>query len=600
MLRELHISNLAVIADARIELRRGLNCFTGATGAGKSLVIGALEVLLGMRSPAEMLRPGADEGRVSGVFDLSDTQALRRIAELTDVTVGTDGGELLLTRRLYASGRTSASLNGNPITLAMLKQVCESLVDVHGQHDQQFLLKPANQLDVLDQFGGLAGLRQTYRQAYEKVSQARQRIAELTAGRALRAQQLDLYRFQAAEIDSAAIEPGEYEELESRAAVLQNLEKLKREAGATYAALYEADGAVLERLKMMGAILAELSQLDRALEPTARAMRDSTIQLEETAFDLARYLDKLEIDPSELAEVSDRLNTINRILNKYGNIVEATLDYRRDIGARIAGLERATDDFTTLSASLRPLIDDLRRAGEALSSRRIAAAARLGPLVAREMTQLGMDRATFTVIRSPATGAFSDEALPASPSGFDEIEFNVQTNPGHPAQPLRKIASGGELSRIMLALKGILAQGDRISVLVFDEIDANVGGRLGSVIGEKLRTLALHHQVLCITHLPQIASYADRHFTVRKTASAGKTESMVRMIEGNERLDELAEMIGGQHVTATTRAQASELLQSAQTASPPDAVPSAATALKVKGQRRGRAAAHGTARKSGI
>src|SRR3954465_6721521 len=319
MLRELHISNLAVISDVRIELGPGLNCFTGATGAGKSLVIGAIEVLLGLRSPAEMLRAGADEGRVSGVFEVGNPELLKRIRQLTDVDVIADAGELLLTRRLYASGRSSVSLNGNPITLGMLKQVAEHLVDVHGQHDHQFLLKPANQVDVLDQFGNLADLRRRYHEVYEQVLDARRRIDELSANRTLREQQLELYRFQADEIDAAELDPGEYAELESRASILQNLEKLKKEAGGIYAGLYEADGSVLERLKMMAAVLTELADLDHNLKDTAKSLKDATIGVEESAFDLSRYLDKLDLDPGELAEVNDRLNTVHRLVNKYGD-----------------------------------------------------------------------------------------------------------------------------------------------------------------------------------------------------------------------------------------------------------------------------------------
>ena len=563
MLRELHISNLAVIADARIELAAGLNCFTGATGAGKSLVIGALEVLLGLRSPAEMLRAGADEGRVSGVFDIDNPELLKRIEAVTDAPVTADGGELLLTRRLYASGRSSVSLNGNPITLGMLKQVAEHLVDVHGQHDHQYLLKPSNQLDVLDQFGDLQPLRRQYHVVYEKLVEAKRRLADLAASRTLREQQLELYRFQADEIDTAELNAAEYEELQARASVLANVEKLKKEAGGVHGALYEADGSVLERLKMMASVIAELSGLDHNLKGTATNLRDATIQLEEVAFDLSRYLDKLDLDPDELNEVNDRLNTVQRILNKYGDPIESALAYRAEIGAKVEELERATDDLSSLQANVAPLAAELKRLGESLSAKRQAVAKKLGPLVEKALAELGMEKAKFSVVLAPATGAVPGEALPATPSGFDHVEFVAQTNPGLLPQPLRKIASGGELSRIMLALKGILAASDRISVLVFDEIDANVGGRLGSIIGNKLRHLASHHQVLCITHLPQIASYADRHLTVRKEVSGERTETKVRPMEGTERLQELAEMIGGQRITDTTRAQAQELLDSA-------------------------------------
>jgi DNA repair protein RecN (Recombination protein N) len=564
MLRELHISNLAVITDVRIELDPGLNCFTGATGAGKSLVIGALEVLLGLRSPAEMLRPGVEEGRVSGVFEVRNADVLRRLDAITDVEVSADGGELLLTRRLYASGRSSVSLNGNPITLSMLKQVAEHLVDVHGQHDHQYLLKPSNQIDVIDQFGDLWPLRRQYHDVYQRVVDAKQRLAELSASKTLRQQQLELYRFQADEIDAAGLEPAEYAELESRASVLQNLEKLKKDAGAVHGALYEADGSVLERLKMMAAVLAELSVLDANVKPTADNMRDAMIALEEVAFDLSRYLDKLDLDPGELAEVNDRLNTINRVLNKYGDPLETTLAHRAEIGAKITELERATDDLSSIEKELTPLLKDVERLGKELSTKRQAVAKKLSPQIEKQLAELGMEKAKFTIQLCPATGTIPGEKRPATASGFDAVEFIAQTNPGQLAQPLRKIASGGELSRIMLALKGILAQSDRISVLVFDEIDANVGGRLGSIIGNKLRGLAGHHQVLCITHLPQIASYADRHLTVRKEVAQGATKTKVRTMEGPERLQELAEMIGGQRITDTTRAQAQELLDAAR------------------------------------
>jgi DNA repair protein RecN (Recombination protein N) len=556
LLRELHINNLAVIADARVELAAGLNCFTGATGAGKSLVIGAIEVLLGMRSPAVLLRPGADEGRVSGVFEVRGNEVLKRIEEITDASVAADGGELLITRRLYASGRSSVSLNGNPITLGMLKQVAEHLVDVHGQHDHQFLLKPHNQLDVLDQFASLGELRRRYHDVYEQVQSATARLADLSANRTLREQQLELYRFQADEIDNAELSAGEYEELAARASVLRNLEKLTKEATATHRALYEADGSVLERLKMMAAVLADLAIVDTNMSPIAGGIRDATIALEEVAFDLSRYLDKLDLDPAETVEVEDRLNTLNRILNKYGRTIEDTLAHREQLRQQIAELERATDDLSTLQSQIEPLAREMTKLGRELSTKRRAAAKTLAPLIVKELAELGMEKATFSVSFNEAPDALA--------SGLDHIEFIAQTNPGQLPQPLRKIASGGELSRIMLALKGILAQGDRVSVLVFDEIDANVGGRLGSVIGNKLRRLAARHQVLCITHLPQIASYADRHLTVRKDFSAdGKTRTSVRRMDGDERLQELAEMIGGQRITDTTRAQAKELLEGA-------------------------------------
>lgn len=568
MLRELHISNLAIIADARIELHPGLNCFTGATGAGKSLVIGAIEVLLGLRSPAEMLRPGMDEGRISGVFEVADADTLRRIEAATDVKMSDAGGELLLTRRLFASGRSSMTLNGHPITLTMLRALAELIIDVHGQHDHQYLLRSANQLDVLDQFGGLEPLRAAYHAVFTQLSEARRRITELASNQELRRQQLELYRFQADEIDAAELGEGEYEELTSRADVLQNLEKLKKDAGSVHSALYEADGSILERLKMAAAVLAELATLDGHLQPVAAALRDGTIQLEEASFDLSRYLDKLDLDPGELGEVHDRLNIVNRLLNKYGDSVEQTLQYRHEIGAKIDELSRAAEDLGSLEAQTKPLLRELKKLGQMLSEQRRSVADKLAPQIEKSLSELGMERARFSVNLVSMTGASDDVGAAATASGFDQVEFIAQTNPGQLAQPLRKIASGGEMSRIMLALKGILAQSDRVSVLVFDEIDSNVGGRLGAIIGSKLQALARHHQVLCISHLPQIASYADRHLTVRKEVVDGVTTTAVKEMTGSDRLEEIAEMIGGQRITDVTRKQAAELLDTAQNSAP--------------------------------
>jgi len=570
MLRELHIANLAVITDVRIDLHAGLNCFTGATGAGKSLIIGAVELLLGLRSAAEMIRPGVDEARISGVFELANPPLLTEIARITDVPVTADGGEILLTRKIHASGRSSISLNGNPITLGMLKQLAERLVDVHGQHDHQYLLRPSNQLEVIDQFGDLEDLRQRYHAVFGQLLETRRRLDELSTSQSLRQQKLELYRFQAQEIDAAELDAGEYAELEARASVLANLEKLKKDATAAHAAMYEADGSVVERMKMASGILAELAELDASLKPIAQSAKDATLQLEDCAFDLSRYLDRLDLDPAELGEVNDRLNVINRVLSKYGNNIESALAHRQQIGQEISDLENAGGNLAELQAKLKPLGRELAELGNQLTGKRKAVIAKLAPSVEKSLAELGMEKAKFTIALEPAAGAIAGLDLPATPSGFDAVEFIAQTNPGQLAQPLRKIASGGELSRIMLALKGILAAGDRISVLVFDEIDANVGGRLGAIIGGKLRDLANHHQVVCITHLPQIASYADRHLTVRKEISGKSTQTTVRVMQGEERVRELAEMIGGTRITETTLAQAREMIESAE---PPAAKP---------------------------
>jgi DNA repair protein RecN (Recombination protein N) len=560
MLRELHISNLAVIADARIELKPGLNCFTGATGAGKSLVIGAIELLLGLRSPADMLRRGADEGRVSGLFEVRDKRLIKQIETACDLSLAENGGEVLLTRRLFASGRSGVSLNGSPITLAMLKSVAEALVDVHGQHDHQYLLRPSNQMAVIDEFAGLVPHREKYAGVYAELSAVKQRLHDLQTGTQLRERQLDFSRYQLKELETAALRPGEYAELTARAGVLNNLGRLRNDVSSVADALAEADDAVVNRLQTLSSLLTDAAEVDQALVPVANTVKEASIQLSEASFDLGRYLSKLDLDPGELAEVNERLNVLNRVLKKYGPTPEDVLAKQEEVSKQVAELERAGEDTTELEAKLAPLTDELTKIGQELSAKRKKAAAELKPRIESQLGALGMEKATFSVDVRPAN---------PGPSGADEIEFLVRTNPGLAESPLRKIASGGEMSRIMLALKGVLAAGDRVNVLVFDEIDANIGGRLGAIIGEKLRSLAEHHQVLCITHLPQIACYADRHLTVRKEQDKDQTKTTVRVMDGDERIEEIAEMIGGHRITETTRAQARELLETARSSNKP-------------------------------
>ena len=563
MLRELHISNLALIADATLELDAGLNCFTGQTGAGKSMVIGALEILLGLRSAGDMLRHGAAEGRVTGVFHLASPLLRRRLATLTDLPIEEEA-EVLLVRRIFASGRTSASIGGHPISATMLKAVGETLADIHGQYDAQFLLNPANQLALLDDFGQTTALAGQFAQLWHHRQQLQQQLDNLATSESLRRQQLELYEFQASEIDAAELHSTPLEQLESRQRMLANVEKIKSQAEAAYAALYEDDAAVIGRLKTIAAILLELVELDGEFSEPAGQVRDAAIVLDEAAFALRRRIDRLELNPEELAETTDRLNTIHRLVHKYagaGGTLEDVLSHRRHIGDELSRLRQAHADVSELSTQLATIQKQLAELGQRLSAGRQQAATKLIPLVHRQLADLGMKEARFHVeLIAPGLEAPSAQAI-GSPQGLESVELMIAPNPGQPAAPLRKIASGGELSRIMLALKSILATSDRVSVLVFDEIDANVGGRMGAIIGEKLHRLARGHQVLCITHLPQIASFADRHITIHKTVENNQSFTNVRRLEGAERTHELAEMITGKDVTPTSLAQAEELLE---------------------------------------
>ena len=573
MLTELHISNLAVIEDASIEFGPGLNVFTGGTGAGKSLVLGALEGLLGLRKVGGMLRDGAKDGRISGVFRFGDPAVAASIAAALDIDIEL-GEEVLITRKLHASGRTSVSVNGRPATSAMLKAAAEHVVDIHGQHDHQFLLKPANQLAILDACAGTEELRQRYGDTWTRLRKLEDRRAELNASADLREQKLDLYRFQVEEID--AVEPleGELDELEARERALSSVERLQSEAAGACAVLDDDDGSVTAQLRGLSRRLQKMADLDDAVAPVVEQVEAALAAAESAAFDLSRYTDSLEHDPAGIAAVQSRLDDLNRLMAKYSrdamrsrtDPLEALLSFRRDVGAKLARLEREDADRGGMDAAIAELEAEVTDLGRELRERRMTAVTPLELGVNAQLEELGMKGASVRVAVTPAE---------PGPTGADDVEFLARTNPGQSARPLRAIASGGELSRVMLALKSVVSSRDRVSVLVFDEIDANIGGRLGAIIGAKLRALSRGgdadaaadadggHQVLCITHLPQIAAYADRHFRIAKETAAGTTRSGVEVLDGKPRVEELAEMISGEAVTPTTRKQARELLSGA-------------------------------------
>jgi len=613
MLRELHITNLAVIEDARIDFAPGLNVFTGQTGAGKSLVIGAFEALIGLRRAADMVRPGADAARISGVFEVGDAGLAAELTAALDQTIAA-GDELLITRKVFAGkggggggrgGRSSLSVNGQPATAAMMRKAAERLVDIHGQHDHQFLLKPANQLAMLDGCARCGEDAAAFAAVYAERRAVRTELQRVAAGAELRRQQTELYRFQADEIDAADPQPGEFPELSARDRVLSSVERLQREAGTAHRALYDADGSVVERLQAVTHVLIDLAETDDAVAPIAEQVRNATMTLQDASFDLGRYVDRLEHDPAEAAGVRERLNVLNRVVQKYGvatrgrgrgmadgdDPVAAVIAKRAELQQTLEGLESEGEQGGRGAERLAELDAELDRVGTRLTAARRAAAAELAPRIEAQLSELGMADAKLSV-------AFF--AVDDTPTGFDRVEILAQTNPGQDARPLRKIASGGELSRVMLALKSVQygrggsgvsgADGarDRTSVMVFDEVDANIGGRLGSVIGGTLRELASggnecgngaasDAQVLCITHLPQIAAFADRHFCITKRVqgrgATRTTQTTVAALEGDERIDELAEMMAGSTASAVSRAQARELVAAARPHTEPNASP---------------------------
>lgn len=574
MLRELHISNLAIIEDATLELSPGLNVFTGQTGAGKSLILGALELLLGLRgggeSAAMFVRPGCREARVSGVFEISDPELLRRLCETLDQDFSADE-PLLITRRLSATGRSSASVNGSPVAAAMLRQAGELLVDIHGQHDQQFLLSPANQLAILDSFAGATETRRRFRELFRELREREQCLRDLQAAETQRREKRELYCFQAEEIDQADLAPGQYEEAKERYHRLKNAARLQTQAAEVLEGLSDGDESLLDRLGLLRQRLREMVRMDASLADLAETMQQAEELLHDAARGLARYQDRLEADPSELERTEARLDVLNRLIFKYArdaapgdDPVAAVLAWREEIGCEMERLDSDTRTLETLQRRIEELRGELETVGRELTTLRRRAAERLAPRVEEHFADLEMPEASF--LADLRTRRLDDPGLDAT--GLDEVEFLVRTNPGQEMLPLRKIASGGELSRILLAIRTVLAKDDPVDVLVFDEIDANIGDRLGAAIGRKMLALSRGgkrgRQVLCITHLSRIAACADRHVRISKeivgSGEERRTVTRVCVLEGEPRVAELAEMMAGRNAGSAAVSHARELL----------------------------------------
>ena len=562
MLREVHIQNLALIDEITIELGPGLNVFTGATGVGKSLVVGALALLLGGRASADSVRTGEAKARVAGCFEIDDPAIRQHVGDLTGVDP--EDGELALSREVDASGRSRCRVNGVPVTVSMLKSVGGWLVDIHGQQEHESLRAPAHQLDMLDRFGGAAAQREAFAQLRADALGLRDRRNRVRDNLAAIRAEVDFLKFQTDEIDEAKLEPGEDAALADERKILVNAERLHEATAAAHDELYESEASVCARVNRISRDLSTAADVDARLTEIRDACEQARVQLEDAAFDLGRYVEDFSFDPDRLAQVDDRLELIRRLQGKYGQTVDEVLAKREELAARLAELSADSEGLGPLEAELAKQLEALTAQAAALTETRRNAAKRLSTAVERELKDLGMGAGKFGVAVEPA--AAQGEALldASTTTGADRVEFTISTNPGEPLRPVARIASGGEISRTMLAIKKCLAAVDRVSVFLFDEIDANIGGRLGSVVGEKLAQVAQSHQVICVTHLPQIACFAGRQLKVQKQVRGRRTTTSVEPLDEAARRDELAEMIRGDETSDLTRAQADEMLAAAR------------------------------------
>jgi DNA repair protein RecN (Recombination protein N) len=551
MLKELRIRNLAIIDDLFVRFSSGLNVLTGETGAGKSIIVDALGLALGDRAQSEMIKSGEKEGSVQAYFELDD------YSQLPDF--GIDMSEGILLRRVISSaGKNKAYINDTMVTLQALSEVGKALVDIHSQHEHQSLLSQEKQRMLLDSYGKLRDCVQQVGTLFAERKVFSDALKELQETVQERARRLDILRFQIDEIDAASLRAAEKEGLEEERKILVNTTRLKELTEMTYLLLYEAEGSCSEKLSAVISHLREICSIDSGIQDTLNLVEAAVPMLEDATFSLRRYRDKYDCEPDRLEAVEDRLEAIKKLERKYGAGTEEILRFRDEAEAELKKIESADERLAAVAKQLADKDAELLAAALSLSEKRRKAAAEMGALVIRNLSELAFGSAQFVIdVRQER---LSDGGLSLGQNGIDRIEFLFSANRGEPPKPLSKIASGGELSRVMLALKTVLADLDSIPVLIFDEVDAGIGGKTAGSVGKKLDMISERRQLLCVTHLPQIASRGDVHLRIEKKQKTDGVRVEVKELSGKERQDEIARMLSGS-ITEISLRHAGELLE---------------------------------------
>lgn len=554
MLVELTVENYAVVDRLRVRFHAGLNLLTGETGSGKSIVVDALGLLLGGRASAEMIRSGEERARVAGIFEVRNSTKVRALLEPAGFEI--EDGELLIEREVLAGGKSRAFVASRPATVALLRDLAPHLGDIHGQHDQQLLFSAETQREMVDAFAGTQNLLAETGESYRVLRQVESELAEMERSEQEKLRLLDLWQFQRREIESLRLESGEDTALEDERRVLQNLGRILEIAGAAYAALYESPESAVVLAKLAAKKLDELARIDAALGEIRETLKPAEIALTEASYALRDYLSSLEANPARLEEIESRLASIDKAKRKYGATVEEVLGYLAQVTRDMDAVEHAGERMEELRAERGRLGSQYEALAASLSARRQEAAVKLGKRVEAELAALAMERAVFQV-------ALID--TDASASGKDAVEFLVSPNLGEEPKAIEKIASGGEISRIALALKtcvGPAARGSgSVRTLVFDEVDAGIGGGVAEGVGRRLKKLAAANQVLCVTHLAQIACFADHHYVVEKREQKGRTVVAVAELDAEARTREIGRMLSGQRLTSEALKHAERLIE---------------------------------------
>lgn len=557
MLLELRIKNFAIIDELTLSFTKGLNILTGETGAGKSIILNAVGLLLGDKATEEMIRSSEEEAIVEALFDLSDNpyaqekvrQSLQRVRPMSE------DDSLVVRRIISKSGRGKVIMNDQLSTLGTLSEIGGELLSIYGQHEHQSLQKVETHIDILDELGGLLEKREEFQRKFQEFISLTEEVARIREEKEKGAKERELMRFQLKEIEQSQIQEGEEEALREERKILLHAKKLIDFATFSEERLTGEDGAVIEKIQSILHQGREVVEIDPSLSPFLKNLETALIQIEESSLSLRNYLRKIEINPLRLEEVENRLDEIQRLKRKYGSTVEGILLFKQKIEEALRSFTFDEERLSQLEEALTPLRMEVENLARRLSRERKRVASELKRSVERELSSLGMKRTTFEVHL---------EEQPLSPKGIDRVEFLISPNVGEAVRPLAKIASGGELSRIMLAMKQILAKVGGRQVLIFDEVDSGIGGAIAEVVGRKLKELSKIHQVICVTHLPQIACFADQHHSVRKETRGGRTVTVVTRLGKEEVVDEIARMLGGVKVTEKTRAHAREMVENAK------------------------------------
>ncbi len=563
MLIELSIRNFALIDDLRISFSDNLTILSGETGAGKSIIVNAVNLLLGTRANAKLIRTGAKTAELEAFFEIPPAGNAAKIME----TQGIDPSEGLIVRRIISNtDRHKIYINGRLSTMQVLTEISENLASISGQHEHQGLLRDELHLEILDKFAGFLPKRQKVRHLYHKTVPLVKELKGLISQENHQKEHLELLKFQKNEILEASLKPGEDKALEEELLRLKNAEYLLQTLVKCHDSLYSKPGAVVESLIEISKDMEKISEIDRQLAPKAKGLADAAYQIEDISHELREYADRIEMNQTRLEQVETRLETIKKLKRKYGGSIESVIACLNHMEKELGDIENISGNIEQVREKLDGLHHRLAAETISLSEDRKAAAQKLSQKVETQLAELKMSGTRFAVnlyplsSDKPISPYLSVNGIPISENGIDRAEFMIAPNVGESLKPLAHIASGGELSRVVLALKAILAQHDSVETIIFDEVDAGIGGEVAEMVGQKLQALSGHHQIICITHLPQIAKFANHHFRISKRVKSGRTHTIIEPVPDKERVHELARMLGGKEITQTTLNHAAEML----------------------------------------